>query len=174
MAATRMIGNCRIQESREAQKSLYLLQVASDAINSFISVIKAIAQQQAKERKLHRRAERLERMLEKELSLLSKMENKFNENPSNDLPSGMSPAHPLSVRRSKTDALRKKVDGEKAKYKSFMQTTRGMTLSNLITCLPNVFRAMTSFSNVYAQALEGVYRSAQQTEVEEVSLQDPI
>lgn len=71
-----------------------------------------------------------------------------------DAHSDLSPKHPLAVRRAKVEVLKKQVDDEKVKYLNSVEVTRAMTLNNLQTSLPNVFRALMGFSSAYTQAFE--------------------
>ncbi|XP_068657304.1 protein ALTERED PHOSPHATE STARVATION RESPONSE 1-like [Aristolochia californica] len=131
--------------------------VAAEAIKSFLSVIHSIVLQHVEERKLHKKSDKLQRRLEKELHLLSKMETKFNEDPSANPSSILSQDHPLSIKRAKVEAFMKNVEDEKSKYLSSVRLSRAMTLNNLNTCLPNVFQALSGFSSVCAQAFEAIH-----------------
>lgn len=71
--------------------------------------------------------------------------------------SGLSPKHPLVVKRAKVEALKKLVDDEKAKYLNSVEVTRVMTLNNLKTSLPDVFRALMGFASAYSQAFEVIH-----------------
>ncbi|WOG84925.1 hypothetical protein DCAR_0104110 [Daucus carota subsp. sativus] len=131
---------------------------AEEAIKSFLSAIHAIVLQQEDELSLLRRSDKLEKKLRRELNSMAEMEMKFEgsfnvENPH----SGLSPKHPLVVKRAKVEALKKQVDDEKAKYLSSVEVTRVMTLNNLKTSLPNVFRALMGFASAYSQAFEVIH-----------------
>ncbi|XP_068655484.1 protein ALTERED PHOSPHATE STARVATION RESPONSE 1-like [Aristolochia californica] len=130
--------------------------VAGEAIKSFLSVIHSIVLQHVEERKLQKKSDKLQRRLERELHLLTKMETKFNEDPSANPSSILSQDHPLSIKRAKVEAFTKNVEDEKAKYLNSVRLSRAMTLNNLNTCLPNVFQAMSGFSSVCAQAFEAI------------------
>ncbi|KAG9439108.1 hypothetical protein H6P81_019273 [Aristolochia fimbriata] len=152
--------SCEIQAfCEEWQLALDRLpdKVAGEAIKSFLSVIHSIALQHVEERKLQKKSEKLQRRLERELDLLSKMEMKFNEDLSANTSSILSQDHPLSVKRAKVAAFMKSVEDEKAKYLNSVCLSRAMTLNNLNTCLPNVFQALSGFSGVCAQAFETIY-----------------
>lgn len=125
---------------------------ASEAIKSFTSIIHSIVLQQAEERNLQKKTARLEKRLEKRLETLNKIEKKFYETLLNS--SGPGPNHPVLVERAKTEALKKKVEEEKAKYQNSICVSHAMTLNNLQTGLPNVFQAMTGFASVCARAFE--------------------
>ncbi|KAF5180975.1 Nitrate regulatory gene2 protein [Thalictrum thalictroides] len=130
--------------------------VAAEAIKNFLSVIHSIVLQQTDEQLLQKRSERLEKKLQREIDLLDEMEKKFGSNVIGDVVSNLSPNHPLAVKRAKIEAFKSRVGDEKTKYLTSVQLSRGMTLSNLRTSLPNVFQALTVFSSVCAQAFEAV------------------
>ncbi|XP_043702048.1 protein ALTERED PHOSPHATE STARVATION RESPONSE 1-like isoform X2 [Telopea speciosissima] len=134
--------------------------VASEAIKSFVSVIHSIILQQAEERELKKKSDRLERRLHKELNSLCEMELKLDVNFTGNADSTLSLKHPLSVKRSKTEAFKKRVEDEKAKYLNSVQVSQAMTLNNLQTSLPNVFQALTGFSSVCTQAFEAIHSCA--------------
>ncbi|GAV76404.1 DUF632 domain-containing protein/DUF630 domain-containing protein [Cephalotus follicularis] len=132
--------------------------VASESIKSFLSAIQSIIQLQTEEHNLHKKYDKLEKRLQKELLSLAEMEKKLEGSfPADDAPSDLSPNHPLSLKRAKTEALKKRVETEKAKYLNSVEVTRTMTLSNLKTSLPNVFQALMVFSSASVQALEAIH-----------------
>ncbi|XP_019056127.1 PREDICTED: uncharacterized protein LOC104585875 [Nelumbo nucifera] len=137
--------------------------VASDAIKSLLSIIHSIVLQQNEESNLQKKYDRLERRLQKELNTLDDMEKKLEGISTDDAVSSLATKHPLSVKRAKTESLRRRVEDEKAKYLISAQASRAMTLNNLQTSLPNVFQALTGFSSVCAQAFEAVHSSTQST-----------
>lgn len=61
-----------------------------------------------------------------------------------------------STKYTKLDALKKRLEDEKARYLESVRKSRAMTLNNLQTSLPNVFQALVGFSSVCVQALEGI------------------
>lgn len=138
------------------------LQVASEAIKNLLSAIHSIVLQQAEECNLLKKSEKLERRLQKELNSLFELENKLEGSIVGDTHLSLSPKHPLSVKRTKTEALRKRVEDAKAKYLNSVQVSRAMTVNNLQTSLPNVFQALMGFSSVCAQAFEAVHSYAKQ------------
>uniref|UniRef100_A0A2N9IYA7 Uncharacterized protein n=1 Tax=Fagus sylvatica TaxID=28930 RepID=A0A2N9IYA7_FAGSY len=73
------------------------------------------------------------------------------------LPLILSPKHPLSMKRAKIEALKNQVESEKDKYLDAVQCTRTMTLNNLKTSLPNLFKALMGFSSASAQAIEAAH-----------------
>ncbi|XP_065882200.1 protein ALTERED PHOSPHATE STARVATION RESPONSE 1 [Euphorbia lathyris] len=131
--------------------------IASEAIKGLMTAIKMITVQQAEEYNLHKKSEKLEKRLEKELSTLGEMERKVDWSiGGGDVQSDLSPKHPLSLKRAKAEALRKRVDSEQNKYMNAVEGTRVMTLNNLKTNLPNVFQALMGFSSASAVAFEAV------------------
>ncbi|KAK3022452.1 hypothetical protein RJ639_047589 [Escallonia herrerae] len=129
--------------------------VAAEGIKSLLSAIKSILLQQEEELHLQKRSEKFERKYQRELNSLAEMEIKSEGSFAvEDELSVLSAKHPLSVKRAKIEALKKQVDDEKAKYLNSIEVTRAMTLNNLQTSLPNVFRALMGFSSAYAQAFE--------------------
>ncbi|KAL9224402.1 hypothetical protein vseg_000438 [Gypsophila vaccaria] len=136
--------------------------VVSDAIKSFLVVIRSIILQQEEECILKKKSDRLERRLHKEINMLIEMEKRHEESVNlGKADSVLQPNHPLYVKRAKTDALRKRYENEKAKYMSCIQVSRGMTLKNLQTCLPNVFQALTEFSSACTEAFEDALNQPQ-------------
>ncbi|EEF35770.1 protein ALTERED PHOSPHATE STARVATION RESPONSE 1 [Ricinus communis] len=132
--------------------------IASEAIKSLLSAIQMIMLQQDEEYNLHKKSDKLEKRLEKELFSLAEMEKKVDWRfAAGDAQSDLSPKHPLSIKRAKTEALKKRVDTEKSKYLNSVQVTRVMTLNNLKTGLPSVFQALLGFSSASAQAFEAVH-----------------
>ncbi|KAI8000287.1 Nitrate regulatory gene2 protein [Camellia lanceoleosa] len=131
--------------------------VASEAIKTFLSVIHSIVLQQEEELNLQKKSDKLEKRLQRELSSLSEMEMKLEGNFNvEDANSILNPKHPLSIKRAKVEALKKRMNDEKAKYHHSVQVTRAMILNNLRTSLPNVFQALMGFSSAYAQTLEAI------------------
>lgn len=118
--------------------------VASEAIRGFLSVIHSIVSQQKEEHKLQKKFLRLEKKLEKELASLAATD-KHAENVI---------GNPLLA--TKVEALKRKVEEEKAKYQNSVKSSRAMTLNNLQTGLPNVFQALTGFAGVCVQNFEGI------------------
>ncbi|KAF7803949.1 nitrate regulatory gene2 protein [Senna tora] len=127
---------------------------ASEAIKNLLSSIQCISVQQAEEYNLLKKVEKLDRKLQKELNSLEEMEQKMDwSSDAGDIPVNMSPNHPLSLKRAKTEALKKQMESEKAKYLNCVQVSQVMTLTNLKTRLPQVFHALMAFSNAYFQAI---------------------
>ncbi|OMO92323.1 hypothetical protein COLO4_17677 [Corchorus olitorius] len=131
--------------------------LASEAIKSFLLAIQSIIRQQAEEHNQQKKSDKLEKRLQKEITSLSEMEKKVEGNAAaSDGNSTLSPKHPLSLKRAKTEALKKRVEMEKGKHLNSVQVCKTMTLSNLKTSLPNVFQALMQFSRASAQAFEAI------------------
>lgn len=123
-----------------------------------MSAIQSIKLQQAEEHNLHKKSDKLEKRLQKELLSLAEMQKRLDWSfAAGGECSNLSPKHPLSLKRAKTEALKKRADTEKAKHLSSVEVTRVMTLNNLKTSLPNVFQALMGFSSALAQAFEAVH-----------------
>ncbi|XWS67437.1 hypothetical protein CRYUN_Cryun04dG0006500 [Craigia yunnanensis] len=132
-------------------------EVASESIKSFLLAIQSIIRQQAEEHCLQKRSDKLEKRLEKESISLTEMEKKVEGSVAGlDVNSTLSPKHPLSLKRAKTEALKKRVDMEKGKHLNSVQVCKTMTLNNLKTSLPNVFQALMGFSKASTQAFEAI------------------
>ncbi|KAM2799690.1 hypothetical protein COP1_004500 [Malus domestica] len=126
---------------------------AADAIKSLLAAIHSILMQQEEEHNLQKKCEKLDKRLQKELDSLVEMEKRST---AEGKYSCLCPKHPLSLKRAKTEALKKQVDGEKAKYLNSVQVSKAMTLENLKTSLPNVFQALMTSSSLYVEAIESV------------------
>ncbi|XP_021725341.1 uncharacterized protein LOC110692622 [Chenopodium quinoa] len=138
-------------------------QVVSEAIKSFLKVIRSIRLQQQEEFNLKKKVDKLERKWLKELESLSEIEKKLQvSNRFADMESGLSLKHPLSVKRAKIGDLQKMHENEKARYLSSIQISRAMTLSKLQKSLPHVFEKLTEFSNACKQFFETVLNHADQ------------
>ncbi|KAL1187634.1 Protein ALTERED PHOSPHATE STARVATION RESPONSE 1 [Cardamine amara subsp. amara] len=136
-------------------------EVTSEAIKSFLMAIKSVIHQQAEEYNLRRKCNKLEKRLEKELISLAEMEIKLEgisameEEVSSSMSLGSK--HPLSIKQAKIEALRRRVDIEKAKYLNSVEVSKRMTLENLKSSLPNVFQVLTALANVFANGFESVH-----------------
>ncbi|VFQ92292.1 unnamed protein product [Cuscuta campestris] len=125
--------------------------VVAEAIKSFLMAIQSIIQQQGEEQNQQKRCEKLERRLEKELSSLAEMEDRFE-----GLTAAASPKHPLSLKRGKVEALKKQVDLEKARHQNLVQSYKAMVLNHLKANLPAVFHALLVFSNASADVFDSI------------------
>ncbi|KAB2627657.1 hypothetical protein D8674_040052 [Pyrus ussuriensis x Pyrus communis] len=124
---------------------------AAEAIKSLLAAIHSIVMQQEEEHNLQKKYKKLDKRLQKELDSLVEMEER---SAAEDEYSSLGPKHPLSLKRAKTEALKKQVDSEKAKYLNSVQVSKAMTLENLKTSLPNVFQALMTSSSLYVEAIE--------------------
>ncbi|XWS40440.1 hypothetical protein CRYUN_Cryun18bG0140400 [Craigia yunnanensis] len=136
--------------------------VASEAIKSFLLAIHSIIQQQDEEHNQQKKYDKVEKRLQKELISLTEMEKKVEASvAASDVNSStLSPKHPLSLKRAKTEALKKRAAMEKGKHLNSVQVCMTMTLNNLKTSLPNVFQALMLFSKASAQAFEAIHGHA--------------
>ncbi|WOL17789.1 hypothetical protein Cni_G26582 [Canna indica] len=135
--------------------------VAAEAIKSFLSVIRSIISQHAEEHNLQKRSDRLQSRLDKELRSLwssDKHSEHMFRNAARDPPMNLPPS---SSKHAKLEALKKKVEAENANYQDSIRMSRAMMLNNLQTSLPNVFQALTGFSRVFLQNLEGITGSVE-------------
>ncbi|KAF5475069.1 hypothetical protein F2P56_006914 [Juglans regia] len=130
--------------------------VASEAIKSFLSAIHSVLLQQVEECNQQKKYEKLERRVQKESDSLVELEKKLEGSFADEnTVSNLSPKHPLSLKRAKTEALKKQKNIEEAKYLNAVNVTRAMTLKNLKTSLPVVFQALMAFSRDSVRAMEG-------------------
>lgn len=130
---------------------------AAEAIKSLLSAIHRICQQQEEEHNQQKKWEKLEKRLQRELYSLADLEKKMEPSfTDGDTCSDLGPKHPLTVKRAKTEALKKQVEIEKAKYLNAVRLSKNMTLDNLKTCLPKVFQELMAFSSAYVQGIEAI------------------
>ncbi|KAK4368149.1 hypothetical protein RND71_011941 [Anisodus tanguticus] len=138
--------------------------VASEGINSLLTVIHAIVVQQSEELKQKRKSEMAFKELDKKSSELRSLEFKYGPYSIPDSSSSTRSKNPVTGKRAKVDAIKTKAEDEKAKYDKAVSVTRAMTLSNLQMGLPHVFQAVTGFANVWTHAFESVYNQAKNTD----------
>ncbi|RRT72538.1 hypothetical protein BHM03_00038748 [Ensete ventricosum] len=145
--------------------------VASEAVKSFMNVIHVIYTKQVEELKIKKRAEAYSKELEKKATALRNTEKKYYQSYSMvglALPSGghdndgqvFDTRDPLAEKKSEIAACRRKVEDEMMRHAKAVEVTRSMTLNNIQTGLPGVFQALTGFSGMFVEALEGVCRRA--------------
>lgn len=67
-----------------------------------------------------------------------------------------SPRHPIHLKKTETEALKKQVESAKANYLDSVQYSRAMTLDHLQKTLPPLFQSLMEFSNASAQAIEAI------------------
>ncbi|KAM7529585.1 hypothetical protein LguiB_032995 [Lonicera macranthoides] len=137
--------------------------VASEGINTFLTVIHAIVVQQAEEQKQKKRSESAFKELEKKVGELRNMESKFGPFSVPESSRGVR-RDPVGEKRAKVEVLRAKAEDERAKYEKAVSVTRAMTLNNLQMGLPHVFQAVTGFASVWTHAFETVYNKAKGVE----------
>lgn len=148
------------------------LQEAAEAIKSLLSAIHRICQQQEEEHNLQKKSEKLEKRLQKEMYSLADLEKKMEQSfTDGDTCSDLGPKHPLTVKRTKTEALKKQVEIEKAKYLNAVRLSKNMTLDNLKTSLPKVFQELMAFSSAYVQGIEAICSDTRPAESSDGELQ---
>ncbi|PKA61146.1 hypothetical protein AXF42_Ash006042 [Apostasia shenzhenica] len=145
--------------------------VASEAIKSFVNVVHVISTKQEEEMKAKRRAEACSKELEKKSTSLRAIERKYYQSYSM-VGIGIHGAEharegdsfdsrdPLAEKKSEIAVCRRKVEEEMLRHAKAVEVTRSMTLNNIQTGLPGVFQAMTGFSGLFTEALQGVCRRA--------------
>ncbi|KGN65935.1 protein ALTERED PHOSPHATE STARVATION RESPONSE 1 [Cucumis sativus] len=130
---------------------------ASEAIKNLLSAINSLLLQQVEEQNLQRKYEKLDKRLQKEMHSLAEMEKKLGGNSLSEVGNdNLNSKNPLILKRAKTDALKKLVDTEKAKYLNSIQVSRAMTSNHLKTGLPNVFQALMGFASLSVKGMESV------------------
>ncbi|XP_077244972.1 nitrate regulatory gene2 protein-like [Tasmannia lanceolata] len=144
--------------------------VASESIKSFVHVVHVIAEKQSEEIKIKKRMESASRELEKKSAALRNIEKKFYHSYSmvgigppdggSDSGPGLDARDPLAEKKLELGACQRKVEEEILRHSKAVEVTRAMTLNNIQAGLPGVFQAMTGFSGVFVEALEGVCRRA--------------
>ncbi|XP_043716533.1 nitrate regulatory gene2 protein-like [Telopea speciosissima] len=141
--------------------------VASEAIKSFVNVVHVISVKQSEELKIKKRTETASKELEKKASALRNIEKKYYQSysmvgigPPDSGPDGgglvFDARDPLAEKKSELAVSQRQVEDEMSRYAKAIEVTRAMTLNNLQTGLPGVFQAMTGFSALFTEALEGV------------------
>ncbi|KAL9252500.1 Nitrate regulatory gene2 protein-like protein [Drosera capensis] len=140
--------------------------VASEAIKSFVNVVHSISMKQTEEIKVKKRTETVARELEKKASALRSIEKKYYHSysmvglgvPDSRPDSGhmLDTRDPLAEKKTELAGCQRRVEDEMMKHAKAVEVTRAMTLNNIQTGLPGVFQAMTSFSSLFAEALETV------------------
>lgn len=121
--------------------------------------------QQGEEHNLQIIYGKFEKKLQKEQQSLSEMRRKLEGSfAAEDAASGLSPKHPLSLKHAKIEALKEQVEMEKSKYLNSVYVSNTMTLNNLKTSLPNLFRELMGFCRVYVEAIEGSFNHIKQAD----------
>ncbi|KAG6508419.1 protein ROLLING AND ERECT LEAF 2-like [Zingiber officinale] len=145
--------------------------VLSEAVKSFMNVIHVIYTKQAEELKIKKRAETYSKELDKKSTALRNIEKKYYQSYSMvglALPGGghdndgqvFDMRDPLAEKKSEVAACRRKVEEEITRHAKAVEVTRSLTLNNIQTGLPGVFQALTGFSRMVVEAMEGVCRRA--------------
>jgi len=65
-----------------------------------------------------------------------------------------SPRHPIHVKKTETEDIKKQVENERANYLDAVQYSRAMTLNQLQTTLPPLFQLLMEFSSASSHAIE--------------------
>ncbi|KAK4267908.1 hypothetical protein QN277_024630 [Acacia crassicarpa] len=140
--------------------------VASEAIKSFINVVRVISVKQTEELKIKKHSETASRELDKKASSLRNLERKYYNSysmvgiglPANvsDGGQGLDARDPLAEKKLELTACQRRVEDEMLNHSKSVEVTRAMTLNNLQTGLPGVFQALASFSSLFTEALETV------------------
>jgi len=125
------------------------LQETSDAIKSLLSCIRSITSQQTEEHNILKRLQKLERKFQKCVNSLAEMQQKLDGDMADT-----SPRHPIHVKKSETEDIKKQVENERANYLDAVQYSRAMTLNQLQTTLPPLFHLLMEFSSASSQAIE--------------------
>ncbi|ESW10524.1 hypothetical protein PHAVU_009G217000 [Phaseolus vulgaris] len=121
----------------------------SDAIKSLLSCIRSITSQQTEEHNILKRLQKLERKFQKCVNSLAEMQQKLDGDMADT-----SPRHPIHVKKSETEDIKKQVENERANYLDAVQYSRAMTLNQLQTTLPPLFHLLMEFSSASSQAIE--------------------
>eukprot|EP00249_Psilotum_nudum_P024000 c29054_g1_i1 orf=260-2413(+) len=130
------------------------------ALKTFCSVIHNMVQNQAEELKQKKKHESLYKEFDKKNQSLIYFEKKYTErhmdqqhsDEQQDLIQGGTARNPLQERKATVDALRTKVEEEKAKHEKLCLQNRTLTIESLQTGLPPVFYAITAFARACSEA----------------------
>ncbi|KAK9164521.1 hypothetical protein Syun_005423 [Stephania yunnanensis] len=131
--------------------------VASEGIKAFLTAIHAIVVQQEEEKKQKKKSDVAFKELEKRLLQLRSLESKYGPYAMPESSGSRKLRDPVGDKRAKVEILRHKAEEEKTKYEKSVSVTRAMTLNNLQMGFPNLFQAMTGFSNVCMHTFESVF-----------------
>ncbi|KAK9129447.1 hypothetical protein Sjap_009934 [Stephania japonica] len=131
--------------------------VASEGIKAFLTAIHAIVVQQEEEKKQKKKSDAVLKELEKRVSQLRTLESKYGPYAMPESFGLRKHRDPVGDKRAKVEILRHKAEEEKTKYEKSVSVTRAMTLNNLQMGFPNLFQAMTGFSNVCMHTFESVF-----------------
>ncbi|TKY72983.1 serine carboxypeptidase 2 [Spatholobus suberectus] len=123
----------------------------SDAIKSLLSSIRSIIAQQTEEDNILKRLQKLKRKFQKCLNSLAEMQQRIDGDMADT-----SPKHPIHLKKTETEAVKKQVEIVEANYLEAVQDSRAMTLDQLQTRLPPLFQSLMEFSSASAQAIEAI------------------
>lgn len=127
--------------------------------------VRSILLQQAEELNLQKKIEKLEKKLQKESSSVDEMEKKLKRGFSTDNPTlDLGPDHPLTLKRAKIEALKKRVDDENVKYANSVEVTKARALNHLNNGLPRIFWALMEFSSTCTRAFEALNNRGEQVD----------
>lgn len=65
-----------------------------------------------------------------------------------------SPRHPIHVKKTETEEIKKQVENERANYLDAVRYSRAMTLDQLQTTLPPLFQLLMEFSSASSHAIQ--------------------
>ncbi|KAG5012251.1 hypothetical protein JHK86_024512 [Glycine max] len=123
----------------------------SEAIKSLMSCLRFITGQQIEEDNILERLQKLERKFQKCLNSMAEMQQRIDGGMADT-----SPRHPIHLKKTETEALKKQVESAKANYLDSVQYSRAMTLDHLQKTLPPLFQSLMEFSSESAQAIEAI------------------
>lgn len=127
---------------------------------------------QTEELKIKKRVETYSKELDKKSTSLRSIEKKYYQSSTVGLglPDGshinnanghvFDTRDPLAEKKLEIATCRRKVEDEITRHTKAVEVTRSMTLNNIQTGLPGVFQAMTGFSSLFTEALQGVCQRA--------------
>ncbi|XP_014502387.1 nitrate regulatory gene2 protein [Vigna radiata var. radiata] len=121
----------------------------SDAIKSLLSCIRSIASQQTEEHNILKKLDKLERKFQKCMNSLAEMQQRID----GDI-ADTSPRHPIHVKKTETEEIKKQVENERANYLDAVRYSRAMTLDQLQTTLPPLFQLLMEFSSASSHAIQ--------------------
>ncbi|BAT79942.1 hypothetical protein LR48_Vigan721s000400 [Vigna angularis] len=121
----------------------------SDAIKGLLSCIRSITSQQTEEHNILKKLDKLERKFQKCMNSLAEMQQRID----GDI-ADTSPRHPIHVKKTETEEIKKQVENERANYLDAVRYSRAMTLDQLQTALPPLFQLLMEFSSASSHAIE--------------------
>ncbi|XP_047160080.1 nitrate regulatory gene2 protein [Vigna umbellata] len=121
----------------------------SDAIKSLLSCIRSMTSQQTEEHNILKKLDKLERKFQKCMNSLAEMQQRID----GDI-ADTSPRHPIHVKKTETEEIKKQVENERANYLDAVRYSRAMTLDQLQTTLPPLFQLLMEFSSASSRAIQ--------------------